>query len=211
MTDSPLETGQRAIAILEPLEAIREATGRRHAALEHAMPLSRQDATLDDYGDHLILLKAWLVPIETWLAEFDDGAQNPCILASIERAPLIDADLSEPSMTPAPAMKAIAWRPRHTSQAYRWGVTYVIEGSQLGGKVLASRLGARLAPHPLRYLGASGAAVGARWRTFIAALQTALTDESQIEEACDGASDAFDALIDIVDAFPINSRAAEAR
>ncbi len=211
MTYSPIEIGQRAIAILEPLDAIREATSRRHAALEHAMPLSRQDATLLDYRDHLLLLKAWLVPIETWLADFDDGAQSTRKLASIERAPLIDADLGEPSMTPAPAMASIAWRPRRTSQAYRWGVTYVIEGSQLGGKVLHSRLGARLAPHPLRYLSSSGAAVGARWRTFIAALQTALTDENQIEDACDGASDAFDALIDIVAASPINSRAAAAR
>jgi heme oxygenase len=211
MTHSPIETGQRAIAILEPLEAIREATGRQHAALEQAMPLSRDDATLIDYRDHLLLLKAWLVPIETWLAEFDDGAQSTRILTSIERAPLIEADLSEPSMTPAPAVKAIAWRPRRTSQAYRWGVAYVVEGSQLGGKVLHSRLGARLAPHPLRYLASSGLAVSARWRTFIAALQTALTDEAQIADACDGANDAFDALIGVVDASLVNSREAAAR
>ena len=211
MTHLPIETGHRAIAILEPLEAIREATGRRHAALEQAMPLSREEATLVDYRDHLLLLKAWLVPIETWLGQFDDGAQSTRTLAPIRRAPLIEADLSEPSIPPSSPMKAVAWCPRRTSSAYRWGVAYVIEGSQLGGKVLHSRLGARLAPHPLRYLASSGPALGARWRTFVAALQTALTDEAQIADACDGASDAFDALIAIADAAPISSRAAAAR
>jgi len=211
MTHSPIATGQPAIATLEPLAAIRKATGGQHTALEHAMPLSRPDATLVDYRDHLLLLKAWLVPIETWLAEFDDGAQSRRTLPPIRRAPLIEADLSEPSMPPAQAMKPIAWRPGRASEAYRWGVTYVLEGSQLGGKVLHNRLGARLAPHPLRYLASSGPAVGARWRTFVAALQTALIDESQTTEACDGASDAFGALIDIVDAAQINPRAVAAR
>jgi heme oxygenase len=52
-----------------------------------------------------------------------------------------------PRMRPPQA----AW-PLDASPAWRWGVCYVIEGSQLGGAVLYKRLHERLAPHPLRYL-----------------------------------------------------------
>jgi heme oxygenase len=107
---------------------------------------------------------------------------------------------------PAPARTADTDWPRQASEAYRWGVSYVIEGSQLGGAVLYKRLAERLAPHPLNYLRGEEPP-GPRWQQFITALRGAVTTAPQIEEACRGAQLAFDSLITLLDM--LNSSSAE--
>ena len=88
---------------------------------------------------------------------------------------------------------AAPW-PAQASAAYRWGVCYVVEGSQLGGAVLYKRLAPRLAPHPLAYLRGNGSP-GPRWQQFLAALRAQVVEPGQIDDACAGARDAFDRLI----------------
>ena len=133
------------------------------------------------------MLRAWLGPLEVWLAGFDDG------LPPLARTSVIDADLADlPGARPQTDM--LAW-PDGASAAYRWGVRYVIEGSQLGGAVLYQRLAQPLAPHPLRYLRGAPEGPGPRWRDFMLALQAAVTTSGEIEEACAGACDAFDRIL----------------
>ena len=88
-----------------------------------------------------------------------------------------------------------AW-PAAASAAYRWGVCYVIEGSQLGGAVLYQRLHERLAPHPLRYLKGDAAGPGPRWRASCrrCAAQRAHAG-AKIADACAGACAAFDRIL----------------
>jgi heme oxygenase len=81
------------------------------------------------------------------------------------------------------------------SAAYRWGVCYVIEGSQLGGAVLYQRLHKRLAPHPLRYLRGAPEGPGPRWRAFMQGLRAHVRSPAEIADACAGACDAFDAIL----------------
>ena len=83
------------------------------------------------------------------------------------------------------------------SPAYRWGVCYVVEGSQLGGAVLYKHLKERLAPHPLRFLQPCSESSGARWKAFLSLMANELCTPEAIREACNGAVDAFDRLIDI--------------
>ena len=180
------------------LAALRDATAQQHALLDADLPLSQADASLQDYCDHLLMLRAWLVPIEHWLAGFDDGPQGPAGPPPVLRSSLIDADLALPPIVQMPpratAPAPAAWPPG-ASAAYRWGVCYVIEGAQLGGAVLYRRLNAQLAPHPLNYLKGSVDGPGPRWRVFIDALRDQLRDHEQIADACAGASDAFDRVL----------------
>lgn len=177
------------------LAALRTATASRHERLDSGLPLSAPLPTLDDYAAHLAMVRDWLAPLERWLAGFGDGPQADPALPATARLALIQADLAEPGMPEvAPLRPAAAW-PADASAAYRWGVAYVIEGSQLGGAVLYGKLIGPLAPHPLRYLRGDEGGPGPRWRAFMQALRARVTSSAEIAEACAGACAAFDAIL----------------
>ncbi len=166
------------------------------------MPLAAHEPTLADYRDHLAILRAWVAPIEKWLAGHDDGPNAHAMLVPIGRTPLIDADLYDPAAArPVPTIVETAWPKAPSTAAYRWGVAYVLEGSQLGGAVLYRRLRERLAPHPLRYLDGGSEPVGERWRRFVQAMRSDVTAAPEIADACKGAVDAFDCLISLLTDF----------
>jgi heme oxygenase len=169
------------------LAALRAATSERHARLDASLPLSGPAPTLDDYRAHLLMLRDWLRPIVSWLDGFDDGPRVPAA-----RLAAIEADLSLMDGVPPPAPSA-GWPPG-ASAAYRWGVCYVVEGSQLGGAVLYKNLAEALAPHPLGYLKGEGNP-GPAWRAFIQQLGEQVRDLDAIADACSGACAAFDRLI----------------
>lgn len=187
---------------LDPLAALRAATAPQHAILDSGLPLAQADATLHDYRCHLLMLRAWLQPIDAWLAHFDDGPQGPAAPPPLDRIGTIDADLALAAGQPViiPATPVADW-PRHASAAYRWGVCYVVEGAQLGGVVLYRRLAAQLAPHPLNYLKGSAEGPGPRWRAFSQALREQLRDSEQIADACAGACAAFDRILALRTAY----------
>lgn len=181
------------ISIVEQdvLAALRQATAQRHAELDADTPLAATEVDLRAYHDHLRLLERWLAPIQDWMGRFDDGPQLPPYLDAIR------GDLADAALAAMPAAEyggsATAW-PAQCGTAWRWGVCYVIEGSQLGGAVLYKRLADRLAPHPLNYLRGAGSP-GPRWQRFIAALRAHVVNAREIAEACEGARRAFDSLI----------------
>jgi heme oxygenase len=176
----------------DPLAALRAATASRHAALDADLPIGAPDASLHDYTAHLALLRAWLAPLDAWLAGFADGPQ----LDRAARLAQIDADLADAGCAFPTASAGTAW-PVSASPAYRWGVHYVIEGSQLGGAVLYGRLRERLAPHPLRYLKGDDAGPGPRWRAFMQALRAGVRTPAEIADACAGACAAFDRILEL--------------
>lgn len=169
------------------LAALRAATAERHAVLDSSLPLSGPAPTLDDYRDHLVMLRDWLGPIVHWLDAFGDGPHVPGA-----RLAAIDSDLRRMARVPAP-VPSNAW-PADASAAYRWGVCYVVEGSQLGGAVLYKKLAGPLAPHPLDYLKGDGNP-GPAWRAFVEQMGAQVHSRQDIEEACRGACSAFDGLI----------------
>lgn len=177
------------------LSALRIATADRHAELDSGLPLAGAAPTLADYQAHLRMVRAWLAPLEEWLGQFDDGPQDGT-LPMLRRVPLIDADLADPAMPDGPegVCAGAPWC-GSAGAAYRWGVCYVIEGSQLGGAVLHQRLAGTLAPHPLGYLRAEAEGPGPRWRAFMQALRAGVRSEAEIADACRGACDAFDRIL----------------
>jgi len=179
----------------DPLAALRGATATRHELLDSNLPIGKPDATLHDYAAHLALLRAWLAPLHAWLAGYGDGPQGEPGFDHGARLVLIDADLAAPGMPAVALAGAQEEWPRDASAAWRWGVAYVVEGSQLGGAVLYGRLRERLAPHPLRYLAGDEAGPGPRWRAFMQALRAHVRTPAEIAEACAGACAAFDRIL----------------
>lgn len=179
---------------MDALKALRSATAERHTLLDTGLPLAGEAPTLGDYASHLRMLRTWLAPIEDWLGA---GEGPGTAMTPLRRIPLIEADLCDPAMPVAsqetPQVQA-PW-PVNASAAYRWGVAYVAEGSQLGGAVLYQRLASRLAPHPLAYLRGEAAGPGPRWRSFMLALKENVRSEEEVADACAGACDAFDRIL----------------
>ncbi|MBQ5946376.1 biliverdin-producing heme oxygenase [Massilia sp. ST3] len=177
----------------DALAALRAATATRHERLDSSLPLSGARPGLNDYAAHLRMVRDWLAPLEGWLADYTDGPQ--AALPAVERLGPIALDLLEPGMPALREPAAVHAWPAGASSAYRWGVCYVIEGSQLGGTVLYGRLADRLAPHPLRYLRGAEGGPGARWRAFMLALKAEVRTPEETAEACAGACAAFDSII----------------
>jgi heme oxygenase len=118
-----------------------------------------------------------LAPIEAAIAASDATAGwRP-------RWPLIAADLAVLGESPPPLL------PLEPPAAARlWGMRYVVEGSRLGGALLARRVGAGL---PAAYLGAQHGK--GEWRGFLETLEQAGADGGRAwrAEAIDGARQAF--------------------
>jgi heme oxygenase len=186
--------------MLDVLTALRAATAARHAELDTRTPLAAPAPDLRAYRDHLHLLQAWLAPVAAALAQHADGPQ--AVLPARDYLALLRRDLAEPALAglpPAPALAELPWQAQDDA-AWRWGVTYVIEGSQLGGAVLYKRLAERLAPHPLAYLRGEGPP-GPRWQAFLTALRAGVVTPAQIEQACQGARQAFDHLLALLNSW----------
>ncbi|CAN5450918.1 hypothetical protein BH09PSE5_BH09PSE5_37070 [soil metagenome] len=183
------------------LSSLRSVTKSLHEELDRRLPLSQPNAGIEAYIDHLQHLRTWLGRYAAWEAEAIAGQPVEPSPRKQQLLARMDADLSDssvPASIPAVAEKPAAKpAPLDMRQAaYRWGVDYVVEGSQLGGTVLYRRLEAGLAPHPLTYLRGDGAETGARWRAFMADLQREVSSQNEISLACRGAVDAFSSLME---------------
>lgn len=178
------------------LAALRTATAERHALLDDSLAIASSAASLRDYQCHLLMLLAWLTPLEAWLSTFHDGPQAEPSLPPVARTASIARDLAHSSMPACADASPVQepW-PAAASAAYRWGVCYVLEGSQLGGAVLYQRLQRQLAPHPLDYLRGAQAGPGPRWRAFMQALRAQVRSAAEVADASRGACDAFDRIL----------------
>lgn len=190
-------------ATTDALQALRHATAARHAQLDSRLPIARTDASLADYLEHVHALSAWLQAL--WPALQCLQAQAPGFgFAPAGRLLALREDLAHagqaslpwPQPSAATALgveQALSHHPEQ-ADAVRWGLAYVVEGSQLGAQVLYRGLASRLAPHPLRTLQGDGAGTGARWKAFMALLRAHVVSPPAIAAACDGAQAAFQGL-----------------
>ena len=161
-------------------EALRAATHDAHEALDALFA----GFDLGDEAQYRRFLRAHamaLPPVEAAL----DAAGMAGLLddwPARRRAAALTADLGALGEPPPPALTA----PALPSAAAAWGAAYVLEGSRLGGAMLARSVGPGL---PTSYLGTPQAA-GA-WRRFLERLQSALYQPEAIAAAAAAAVSVF--------------------
>lgn len=176
---------------LEPdiLDALRQATSPLHAQVDQCLPLARPSPSLADYRSHLRVLQAWLQRLERIEPAPPTLAAHRAQLG--EDLSACEALLPPDAMARAPVPADRVSR----APAFVWGVSYVLEGSRLGGRVLYRQLAERLAPHPLNYLQGAGEQTGAHWKAFLAQLRAQAFGPAEVRSACDGAIEAFETLL----------------
>lgn len=158
---------------------LRAATAAEHLATETAFA-PFDIAVPDDY-------RRFLIAHAIVLPRFELGVTGQGWAGWHPRLPFLADDLAAlgeelPVAMLAPAISPVA----------AWGVQYVLEGSRLGGKLLAARLPAGA---PSRYLQPA-ADMSARWQAFCAAFDTAAAAGGPrwLDEATDSAKETFQAF-----------------
>jgi len=159
-----------------PHQRLRGATQASHDRVDAAY--GRFDlGDRSSYGAFLLAHARVLPAIEAVLA----GSEH---LSPIDpRTPLLDRDLADLGLArPTPMVVALP-----VSAAAAWAMLYVVEGSRLGGVMLARSVGPGL---PRAYLSAGHARGG--WRNLLAALDAAAQDDEWMDEAIPTARAVFD-------------------
>lgn len=161
------------------LEAhLREATRAAHRQLDHhplLAALMDPALTLEGYGRALAALHGAHGAVESVLAEFAPAALFP------RRLPDLASDLAALGVDPMPLTVAV---PQPGDDAGMLGMLYVIEGSNLGGAMIARRLATSLPERAPRafFRGSEG---HLRWQRF-----RAFARGRVLPAECDRASDA---------------------
>ncbi|MDQ0068416.1 heme oxygenase [Variovorax boronicumulans] len=189
--------------IADVLRPLRTATHALHEALDSRLPIARGDASLADYAGHLRALRPWLQAVRDALAASGVPGLERIARRTDRRLAALALDLDDLGASNTSEQEsALDTTPRLADEAARnpafaWGLAYVLEGSQLGGMAMHKRLGARLAPHPLRYFQPVDAPGGlaAQWKEFVAQLGAALADPLAIDAARRGAVAGFRSLM----------------
>jgi heme oxygenase len=146
---------------MSAMTMLREATGAAHEAVDAAFG-AHDLASTEAYRRFLLAHGRALPAAERVMAALPFARTLPV------RAPLLAADLADlGAASPAP----LPFTPGD-DEATLWGVLYVVEGSRLGGAMLARQVPPGV---PGRYLGAIHAP--GQWRAIRAALDDAAAGE----------------------------------
>jgi len=151
----------------EILERLRVETREAHEAIERDLAWETRVATHDGYRTLLARFWGFHVVLEPALA---DVLQDPTFFDPRRRLRHLAADLGVLGLgetTIAALPRASMTLPCDRDQAY--GALYVLEGSTLGGQVIAKTIGRQLGfspDHGCRYYAAHGRETGPMWKAF---------------------------------------------
>lgn len=152
------------------LSALRRETAALHARLDGALDFAPSRLDRARYGRFLHATAELVDPLEQALGAAPGFAELlPDRARRVKRA-LLDQDLAALGVG-EPVVPASV--PPLPDAAAAFGAAYVLEGSMLGGAVLARSLGPSLAlsrEQGLAYLTAYGPELSAMWQHFVAAL-----------------------------------------
>jgi heme oxygenase len=155
------------------LVALREGTRDEHERLERQSWLRSVDLGIEQYRRGLAAFLGIHRPLEPAIA--GALAAEALIMPWTPRASLLERDLGDLGMTPdlLAGVPDCPTLPLISDVGSALGCLYVLEGSTLGGQVLARELGRRLGVGPGRggaYFRGYGAETRSHWRAFTEAL-----------------------------------------
>ena len=175
-----------------PLTLLRTATRDAHEAVESAFDWQARVGTRAGYRGTLAALYGFHAGWEPRATAVLDG---PAVFEGRSRLHLLRDDLRQLGMTdsaidglPRPDLPVLA------DPAAALGSLYVVEGSRLGGRLIARHVEAVLGLEQGAGASYHGAAAGAGWRTLCVHLDHALADEAALRMAIAAALDTFHCL-----------------
>jgi len=166
------------------LQQLRRETHAQHEAVEanrFNQALAAGTVTAADAAWFLSKLFGFVLPLEEGINQLAPLLDPAWELASRRRAYLIPFDLEELLGYSALPLPLCPVRPPLATAAQALGVLYVLEGSTLGGQVIARQLEKAGLDAARRYFTAYGALTGPRWQATCRLLAAAATPENEAE------------------------------
>lgn len=152
-------------------ERLRAETRAAHEAVERAVDWERRTATRAGYRALLARLHGFHA---VWEPTAAAALADDAFFAPRRKLPLLEADLRHLGMQAAEvaALPRCVPGPPMATRAEVLGALYVVEGSTLGGQLIARQVAARLGLHEagLAYYRAYGPETGRMWQAFRARL-----------------------------------------
>ena len=168
------------------MQRLREATLEIHTTFEQTLKIAGPDAGKVEYLEFVQAMYGWLHPFEqrlwagAWPAEMDPAHRSGKL--DWLRTDLVAA-LGEDGLRQVPVS---GYLPPMTTLPERFGTAYVLEGAQLGSRMLAPVLLARLAPLPGNWIKGYGEHAPALWRQFRLSAEAHIASEADITSAAEG-------------------------
>ncbi len=153
------------------INRLRAATAEAHQELEACLDMVREAA--DRTGRRTLVARFYALHLGAERALAPLLAGYPGLeFDARRRSPWLAADLAELGLDPRKIPPCRIASPASTAEAL--GFFYVLEGSTLGGKVIAKAMAAKGADmRGLGFLTPYGEETGGRWRDFMALLEAA--------------------------------------
>ena len=159
------------------INALRSGTESEHRAAEKAMPILQANLTLPAY---VFTLERLFGFVSGWEAICDTSApawMQP-MMRLRRRAPLLGSDLQ--LLSPGFQQSSPSQMPKLLTDADYLGAMYVMEGSRLGGSLIARHVEKTLSLSPGQgnaYFRGAGAATGQLWMEFLEVLRNRVPDD----------------------------------
>jgi heme oxygenase (biliverdin-IX-beta and delta-forming) len=181
------------------MQRLKEETRGAHASAESAVRLLDDALTLDDYRGYLSRMYGLISAFEAELAGFGEWRELGIDFEARRKLPLLERDLAVLGVDSA-ALPVYRGLDLEGDFARVLGAAYVIEGSTLGGQILARHVEEKLglgAESGAAFLRSYGAELGRRWREFGAAVERyAEADPASLApRILAGANEAFEAFL----------------
>lgn len=172
--------------------ALREATQSRHRLVEETFDLPSRVRNLDRYRDLLGAFYAIVEPAERRFRDHDLFRRLGLLDGGRERGPALEKDLEHLGVQVVESpIETMEW---FTTFDHAVGCAYVLEGSRLGGQIIAhhAQTHGGIDPMSLAFFRGDGRSTAARWRSFLDAIDRCPFID--VEAAIFGACMTFDDL-----------------
>jgi heme oxygenase len=181
------------------LVRLRTITRAAHQSLETQIGIVSAITDLTAYRQLLERLLGFFQPLERRLCAVPALRAVVSDLDSRMRGSLLEADLAELGLSnfELRELPRCSDLPSSVGVGRALGSLYVLEGSTLGGQVIAREIAARSAPaaRACRFFRSDGDDVGARWKQFATAMERYADDRpSEAAVICESALQTFERL-----------------
>ncbi len=200
--------GSRRAARGNILERLKRETSAEHAAVEAATRVMDPELSLAGYREYLASTFGFYAVVEPLLHEASVWQALELTGAERQKLPLLQRDLRELGVDEPTALPRCPAPPGWSTVAEAAGGAYVLEGSTLGGKLIARHVRQRLDGAPCSFLECYGPRTGESWQAFRAALSRFATSRELEEQIIAGARATFGSFTRWLHGAPATTRAA---